>query len=349
MKTLSLGFFILSTVLMFFVPPAIIAADSLAVRKEIDSLRSELVKVKADMNSSYYMVGKESFMGLVKQEVYNNLFQVIGILGGILGILGFFGVKEVSERMKKNVQATISSSIEAEYKKIEEKYSTLKDEQLNFNRKYSLMIAMDQIFNSPERYVKYDLNLEKLNNYLSEIVSLGDDEIGPIVADKFFVFMFNFGKYDDLNKMREKYEERISFNYITWANIAIGTTLLFAASPSAIYRDNALSACKMSLKALPDYGTAHALMLIIHSIDYERSTAENQEQPFLSAKQLLYNLIKSDAVIMPAEVYHYFERNKGKTLYKYVDGLFKMFPEEMAELKKIYENDVQRNPGSYKS
>jgi len=190
--------------------------------------------------------------------------------------------------------------------------------------------------------IEYTEAIRRLNPLLEKVINLNDRVLAEEYLDSLFRWNFLARKYENLDKLRVKYEEKFEFRPETWANIAIAGMFLYEETPSSIYKKRALSAYNRSLEKLPSYGLPHAVRLIFHMIDYERADSpEKQQVEKDEAMKILTVLNTGSATVSAYEAYSYLMRvgaNDKLRISPYAQMLFDLFPAQMQTMKERSEN-----------
>jgi hypothetical protein len=350
-----------------------------AIVREIEKLNREIQKLKQDMDQSYYSVPKKEFEKVTVQNIVSEVTAEMtekfnfwrNFVGFIIGILSFLGIRQLGrlrEDILKNVddkatlisvehKLSIKNDISAEMVKVsktqEEELAKIVSkigkeidsakEEIKFLQGRTLRAELDRLKLDEARFSAKDL-IARVDPLLGKAIELRDKELVNDYLDELFRLTFLSSNYEQLDKLRMQYEKDYEFKVTAWANIAIGDMFLYEENSSPVYKERALSAYKNALEMLPDYGTAYAVRLIIHMIDYEREQDQKiREREKREALNLINTINSGSSLMTSSEVYDYFLRiyerepsQEPSRLGKYVSMLHKNFPEQMKNMEARY-------------
>lgn len=152
--------------------------------------------------------------------------------------------------------------------------------------------------------------------------------------------LYDAGMDIDILELKEKFYSYFEFDAESWANIAISNMNLYRTDGMNEFRKNSLDACKESLRRLPNYGTAKAVILIVNMIDYERQKTINKDD----IKNMIVEIISGDDDYVAYSTYNYLQLTKViKEWEKYILRLDNLFPSEMAKMLQRYTDYKGKN------
>ncbi len=194
-----------------------------------------------------------------------------------------------------------------------------------------------------DRFISYKEALLKLDPLFQRALLLEDKDLANEFLDDLFRWTFLSNKYEELDRLRIKYEKDYDFKHTTWANIAIGGMFLYEESYSPIYKKRAISAYEQALERVPNYGLPHAVRLIIHMIDVERADDEKvRSQERESALKLIRHINAGSRSITAYEAYNYLDKLRNdRGVGKHIAMLFTEFPEAMDEAYLKFEKHLK--------
>jgi hypothetical protein len=314
------------------------------------SLRLELLNSKTiyavNEDTTIYQIKKDDFENLVSDDVQSQLNKITSevfkwlsvVISSVLAILAFFGIKELNRSINDKINIAVKDRVEKEYLQIKKVQGSFKEEieetiknvrqkaekeQGFFMNALALKIEIDDALEHVSRdTMNYSMRVNSFKQKLSNLYA-EDEELKKSLLEKVFLYVYNSGMYNDMNKLKDEYKDRYQFNYITWANIAIANMNLYEFYNSEINKQYAFDACKKALELLPGYGDAYAVMLVIYAIDLERKTKLKREDVVN-----LFREINLGSDNTPGrETCGYLNRLTGRWS-EYVEVLKKEFPEE---------------------
>jgi len=184
--------------------------------------------------------------------------------------------------------------------------------------------------------------------FIEDAIKLEDKTLVNQILDEFFGWSLLAGKYEELDKLRVKYEKDFDFLPESWANIAIADMNLYEENNAPIYKRRAISAHEKSLEALPDYGVPYTVRLMIHMIDYVREKDPEAKEIEKREAMKLINTINSGRVLITSyETYNYLlriEKKQSKVFGKYIEKLIEIFPEPMNLMAKRHDAYIDKTP-----
>jgi len=347
------------------------------IAKEIEKVNEQIQKLRQDMDQSYYSVPKKEFEKVtvqnITQEVSANMNEKFNFWRNIalfiITVSSFLGIRQLG-RLKEDIQKNIDDKtalLRAESKlgikddmsaemvkiskvqgeelskilaKISSEIEPAKEE-IKFLKSLTLKTELDRLILDEKKFTPKDL-ISRMDSLLKKAIELKDKRLVNDYLDELFRLTFLSTNYEELDKLRVQYEKDYEFKETTWTNIAIGDMFLYEENNSQIYKERALRAYKNALEGAPDYGTAHAVRLIIYMIDYERELdQENKEKEKEEALKLL-NIINSGSRFTTSyETFDYFKRTPVTfTISKHIDMLYVNFPEQMKNMEGRYNEQL---------
>ncbi len=330
------------------------------ISEEIEKLREEISKLSVDIDESYYRIPKEEFENItvknISQDISDQSNKRISVMRNwilfVLVILSFLGYKtipsfftEFSEDLKQNIDKRFKKQLSDYKSEIEKKFDDEAGERVLVTKK--MMLATDirllknnidnlRLKNNIDSLRRgYEHGITEIKKRLDEVIETKDKKLISDYLGNLFSWTFASNQWADMNKLAVKYENICDFTARMWADIAIADMALYEEMYTPYYKERAIDASAKALKKLPDYGTPHAVRLIINMIDYKRKSDENEKE---AAKNKAFKLIEqikgARRAITAKETYDYLERIRtDKYLKEFIDMLFELLPEPMEQMK----------------
>lgn len=240
-------------------------------------------------------------------------------------------------RISRNIDDIVSERIAA--KQVMERQIKLVRDDVQSSRKFTLKSQLNALRSDIRSgKLSYKDALVMLNPWLQEVLGLNDKELANDFLDELFRLTYQMTLYEELDRLRVKYEKDFDFKETVWANITIGDMILYEESFSPIYKERALSAYKNALEQSPSYGLPHAVRLLIHMIDYKREKDQVAKESEKSEARNLINIVNSGSHPLTAyEAYAYLHAAIGTKLDIYAKMLFENFVEDLELMRERYE------------
>ncbi len=233
------------------------------------------------------------------------ILAVITLLGGYFGLPKLIeaGIRKYQNNRIKSKAGKLASKISLDREK-----KSMRDEPLFDELKQLLWKAKESIKNKD--FLQNQLNITIRNLYDSTM-------------------------YDDIQELRESFEEYFEFSDESWANIAIANMNLYHWDGMKEYRDYALSAAWKSISKRPNYGDPKAVILLVNMIDHSRGREINTEE----LREFLSEILSGEDLMVSRTTYNYLELIRQIPAWeKYFNHLFELFPDEMEKMKQRFEN-----------
>ncbi len=317
-----------------------------SLSNRIDNLNKKFMyEVHGD--TAIYKISKDELEKIITTDVEKQLNRITSevfkwlsvVISSVLAILAFFGIRELNRSINEKINNTVKEKVNKDYEEIKDVQanfrenidSTIKDvrhkveiEQGSAMNALALKIDLDEALQNVSRDAQnYAL---RLNNFRQKLANLqmADDEVKKNLLEKVFLYIYQSGKDSDMNVLRDEYQEKFQFNYITWANIAIANMNLYELYNTEVNRKYAFEACEKALELLSGYGTAYAVKLIFYAIDIDRKSPLDKEEVLKVFREINLGSDQTPA----RETVNYLSKLTGRWL-KYVDVLNAGFPNEM--------------------
>jgi hypothetical protein len=248
--------------------------------------------------------------------------------------------KEIDEefgRISKYIDEKVATAANmAAKQETERQLATLRDD-IQLSQKTVLKTELETLINDVQMLTNYKEALIKLNPLLQKAISLNDKELVNEFLDYLFRWTYATRAYEEIDKLRIKYEKDFDFKETTWVNIAISDMNLYDQHYAPIYKKRANSAIDHSLDKLPNYGVPYAVRLIIHMIDYKNMDAQDEKKLEKRETQKLFNIVNSgESLVTSYETYDYLIGNEGTRFHDYFLMLVDNYPEQMKLMEKRY-------------
>lgn len=274
------------------------------------------------------MENNEDFEYKVSKEVTKQIKGLINtwgktgsiIIGFIVTLIGFLGFKGGGYYIREYVKDTI-----------QKEYSKIGQKQNRFILNSQLEEIRKQDPADKENNEVHKLFLEKIKQKIDDVIATEDQALITEYLDYLIRLNFWLRDYKEITSIVKKYGKDYPLSSLTWANVAIANMDLYELYGAKEYENASIETCEKALDATPGYGVAQAVKLIIGIIDYDK--AKSQEEKDIQQKTIMKILreVNSGSLTTTSyETFEYFDR-VGERFKKYVDRLFKIFPEEMKE------------------
>ena len=235
-------------------------------------------------------------------------FQIAEVLVAVLTLLGgYFGIPRLADafylRRQENKILRALKALQLKLKQGQKNRDTFVKSGVFLNLKNLLWEAKEVLKNK---------------EFLQE-------QLDQIIND-----LYSANQFDSIQDLRAKFENYFEFSPWSWANIAIANMSLYRWDNMPEHREYCLQACDQSTKRLPNYGTARAVILIVHMIDASR----NKQIDHDGVKKLIIQINSGDDTLVSSETYNYLMSCQELQGWKqYIDLLFELYPTEMAVMK----------------
>lgn len=321
MKLLSLTFLILFGFFYLFIENAI-AQTNPAPKKDSAAKENKKEKIYPKIQS-----GDERMIELmVYKQVREEVLSMVRTWGAIivifLGVLGFFGFRGLDAFIR-----TYSERI------ILEQNKKVNRELYEFQFRFELNEFKDNLYrdkNYTEILDKAKTNLEKTKDFENKKIAEG-------YLDLIVLCNFYLRRDTDNLQLLNKYGREYDFSYQSYANVAISAVDKFELSGQARDKEMALNYANEALKKLPNYGTAQAIRLITHAIDFVKAgnSPTRKEEIKLQIKQVFDEILQGSSLVAAYETNSYLMTIKeGTIFYSYLNILRNLFPEQMQEIDR---------------
>jgi hypothetical protein len=235
-------------------------------------------------------------------------FQIVEVLAAVLTLLGgYFGIPRLADafylRRQENKILRALKALQLKLKQGQKNRDTFVKSGVFLNLKNLLWEAKEVLKNK---------------EFLQE-------QLDQIIND-----LYSANQFDSIQDLRAKFENYFEFSPWSWANIAIANMSLYRWDNMPEYREYCLQASQQSIKRLPNYGTARAVILIVNMIDANR----NKQIDHDGVKNLIIEINSGDDTLVSSETYNYLMSCQQISGWKkYIDLLFELYPSEMAIMK----------------
>ncbi|WP_163834509.1 hypothetical protein [Spartinivicinus ruber] len=243
--------------------------------------------------------------------------------------------ENIFPKVISTVQETAKTATNKEFESIKSQLLSL--------QKSALEIEVEKLMaNIKAKKISYSAAAKKFKNMESRALEIRDKSFFPKFIDNYVKVLVNAEQWIEVHKLQTKFEKDFKFSYYTWVNIAIADMSLYEKSHSHLYKERAVYAYQQALNLLPDYGTPYAVRLIIHMIDYSRTSNNDVKDHEKSEALKLINSINAGRdVITSYETYNYLNRMKSDRYLKdFILDLESLFPTEMTIMKSRYQQEL---------
>lgn len=206
---------------------------------------------------------------------------------------------------------------------------------------------LSYLANSVEKEKYIELTKEKafsiLNNALE--VDYSEQEKSQIIRDIITLF-FMGNKYEIINDIVDQFNDRMTFDALTWAHVAVANMDLYNITKNIAYRDRSKKAADEAIKMQYSYGEPYGIELYLNLIDYSSQSSDAEKTESINRmKEIFTEVLKKEPETIE-NAYQYLEKADAQEQvsdYKrYNDLLRKILPEEFLKLQQVAQKQREK-------